>query len=113
MTNPANAEAQVLGVFDKKWVEPLAEVLRDLGCACSVVHGADGLDEITLTGESQVAELKKGKEVKSYKMTLKNSVFKTCSFSEDLKGGTPEENAAINDREFLNREKARKEISFY
>ncbi len=94
LTNPANAEAQVLGVFDAKWVQPLAEVLAELGCLHAlVVHGADGLDEITLTGESHIAELKKGK-VKSYKLDPDELGLEIC-FSEDLKGGTPEENAAI------------------
>lgn len=94
LTNPANAEAQVLGVFDAKWVEPLAEVLAELGCSHAlVVHGEDGLDEITLTGESHIAELKKGK-VKSYKLDPDELGLEIC-FSEDLKGGTPEENAEI------------------
>ena len=94
LTNPANAEAQVLGVFDAKWVEPLAEVLAVLGCSHAlVVHGEDGLDEITLTGNSHIAELKKGK-VKSYKLDPDELGLEIC-FSEDIKGGTPEENAAI------------------
>lgn len=94
LTNPANAQSQVLGVFDAKWVEPLAEVLRDLGCAHAlVVHGSDGLDEITLTGESQVAELKNG-EVSSYNLNPEKLGFKTC-VADDLKGGSPEENAGI------------------
>lgn len=94
LTNPANAEAQVLGVFDAKWVQPMAEVLADLGCSHAlVVHGADGLDEITLTGESHIAELKKGK-IKNYKIDPDELGLEMC-FSEDLKGGTPEENAAM------------------
>ena len=103
LTNPANAQAQVLGVFDVKWVQPLAEVLRDLGCSRAlVVHGSDGLDEITLTGESRVAELKNG-EVTSYSLDPVELGFEYCG-SKDLKGGTPEENAAII-REILNGEK--------
>ncbi len=94
LTNPANAQAQVLGVFDAKWVQPLAEVLDELGCSHAlVVHGVDGLDEITLTGESHIAELKKGK-VSSYNLDPDKLGFEIC-FSEDLKGGTPEENAAM------------------
>lgn len=94
LTNPANAQAQVLGVFDVKWVHPLAEVLRDLGCSHAlVVHGSDGLDEITLTGESQVAELKNG-DVTSYSLNPEKLGFKCCN-SDDLKGGTPEENATM------------------
>ena len=106
LTNPANAQAQVLGVFDVKWVQPLAEVLRGLGCSRAlVVHGADGLDEITLTGVSQVAELKIG-EVTSYSLDPGELGFEYCA-SDDLKGGTPEENAAII-QEILNGEKGPK-----
>jgi anthranilate phosphoribosyltransferase len=94
LTNPANAQAQVLGVFDVKWVQPLAEVLCGLGCSRAlVVHGSDGLDEITLTGVSQVAELKNG-EVTSYNLDPAELGFDYCT-SADVKGGTPEENAAI------------------
>ena len=106
LTNPANAQAQVLGVFDVKWVQPLAEVLRDLGSSRAlVVHGSDGLDEITLTGVSQVAELKNG-EVTSYSLDPGELGFEYCA-SDDLKGGTPEENAAII-QEILNGEKGPK-----
>ena len=106
LTNPASAQAQVLGVFDVKWVQPLAEVLRDLGCSRAlVVHGSDGLDEITLTGVSQVTELKNG-EVTSYSLDPGELGFEYCA-SDDLKGGTPEENAAII-QEILNGEKGPK-----
>ena len=106
LTNPVNAQAQVLGVFDVKWVQPLAEVLRDLGCSRAlVVHGSDGLDEITLTGVSQVTELKNG-EVTSYSLDPGELGFEYCA-SDDLKGGTPEENAAII-QEILNGEKGPK-----
>ena len=94
LTNPANAHAQVLGVFDAKWVQPLAEVLGDLGCSHAlVVHGVDGLDEITLTGDSHIAELKNGK-VKTYKLDPDELGLEIC-FSDELKGGTPEENAKM------------------
>ena len=94
LTNPACAQAQVLGVFDVKWVQPLAQVLYGLGCKhAMVVHGSDGLDEITLTGESHVAELRNG-EVSNYNLDPRKLGFKTCS-SVDLKGGTPEENAGM------------------
>ncbi|MDE0848191.1 MAG: anthranilate phosphoribosyltransferase [Nitrospinaceae bacterium] len=106
VTNPATAQAQVLGVFDGQWVQPLAEVLRDLGCSRAlVVHGSDGLDEITLTGVSQVTELKNG-EVTSYSLDPGELGFEYCA-SDDLKGGTPEENAAII-QEILNGEKGPK-----
>ena len=94
LTNPASARAQVLGVFDVKWVQSLAQVLNGLDCEhAMVVHGSDGLDEITLTGESHVAELRNGK-VSSYSLDPEKLGFKACR-SDDLKGGTPEENALI------------------
>lgn len=61
LTNPANAKAQVLGVYDQKLVEPIAKVLRNLGLEeALVVHGIDGLDEISITGPTKSGWLKKG-----------------------------------------------------
>ena len=61
LTNPAAAKNQVLGVFDEQWVKPLAEVLQQLGSNhVMVVNGADGMDEISCTGRTQVAELRDG-----------------------------------------------------
>ena len=61
LTNPAGAKRQVVGVFDRCWVEPFAQVLQRLGSEhVMVVHGSDGLDEVTLSGPSHVAELKGG-----------------------------------------------------
>jgi anthranilate phosphoribosyltransferase len=61
LTNPARAKHQVLGVFDKKWVEPMAQVLKTLGSQhVLVVHAKDGLDEISIGSESYVAELNNG-----------------------------------------------------
>jgi anthranilate phosphoribosyltransferase len=94
LTNPANAHAQVLGVFDSKWVTPVAEVLRDLGSRNAlVVHGFDGLDEITLTRETHVAELKNG-NVTNFSLDPKEFGFSLCS-AADLKGGEPETNAEL------------------
>lgn len=94
LTNPAHAHAQVLGVFDSRWVNPLAEVLRDLGSRRAlVVHGFDGLDEITLTGETQVSELKNDKVI-NFTIDPKEFGYSLCS-AQDLKGGSPEENAEI------------------
>ncbi|NBC94867.1 MAG: anthranilate phosphoribosyltransferase, partial [Deinococcus-Thermus bacterium] len=61
LSNPAGATRQLMGVFAEQWVEPLAHVLANLGTkAAWVVHGLDGLDEITTTGPTRVAELKEG-----------------------------------------------------
>lgn len=94
LTNPANAQSQILGVYDSKWVKPIAEVLKELGSHhAMVVHGFDGLDEITLTTETQISELKNG-IVTSYTLNPKDFGFLLCS-SNDLKGGGPEKNADL------------------
>lgn len=69
LTNPANAPHQVLGVFSEQWVEPLAHVLKSLGSKhVLVVHADDGLDEISIAGNTHVAELKEG-EVSRYSIS--------------------------------------------
>ena len=94
LTNPAHAHGQVLGVYDSRWVNPLAEVLRDLGShRALVVHGFDGLDEITLTSKTQVSELKND-NVSAFTIDPKEFGYSLCS-AQDLKGGSPEENAEI------------------
>lgn len=82
LTNPAGAPNQVIGVFDAAWVEPLAQVLKQLGSRhVLVVHGSDGLDEITISGETQVAELKDG-EVTSYTISPQQFGLSTAPLSE-------------------------------
>jgi anthranilate phosphoribosyltransferase len=91
LSNPASVTRQLVGVFDAKWVHPLAEVLQQLGSkSVWVVHG-DGLDEMTVTGETLVAELKNG-EVREFSVTPQDAGLDTHSF-EDLKGGDAEYNA--------------------
>ncbi len=69
LTNPANAPHQVLGVFSQQWVEPLAHVLKSLGSKhVLVVHAEDGLDEISISGKTHVAELNNG-EVTTYNIS--------------------------------------------
>ena len=61
MSNPAGVKRQMVGVFSKQWVEPLAQVLKNLGSERAyVVHGSDGLDEITTSGPTTVAALENG-----------------------------------------------------
>ncbi len=92
LTNPAGASRQLLGVFARERVEPLARVLRELGSERAlVVHGEDGLDEITTTGATYVAELEAG-EVRSWTLYPEEIGLQRAR-SEELRGGTPEENA--------------------
>ncbi len=94
LTNPAHAQTYLLGVADESLVEKLARVLQSLGCHHAlVVHGGDGLDEITLTRESEVCELEDGK---TYNYFISPEDFDLSRVSlDDLKGGTAEENAAL------------------
>ena len=94
LSNPAAATMQLLGVYDKKLAEPMARVLANLGVTRGVaVCGEDGLDEITLTGETQVHEIRFG-EIVSYTITPEQFGLTRCPLDQ-LIGGTPEENAQI------------------
>lgn len=94
LSNPAGATMQLLGVYDKKLAEPLAQVLANLGVTRGVaVCGEDGLDEITLTGETDVYEIRFGK-ITSYTISPEQFGLTRCPL-EELIGGTPEENAQI------------------
>lgn len=93
LSNPAGAKFQVVGVFDDKWVEPLAHVLKNLGSTrVWVMHGSDGLDELTTTGPSRVAELKDG-SISTFEVTPEEVGLPRAS-AADLKGGDPDENTA-------------------
>ena len=96
LSNPAGASRQLIGVFAERWVEPLAEVLRSLGSRhVWVVHGRDGLDEITTTGATAVAELKDG-EIRRFDIAPEDFGVAPAS-PEALKGGDAETNAlALN-----------------
>lgn len=92
LSNPARARRQVTGVFSKQWVEPLAQVLQNLGCeACWICHGEGGMDEIVPTGTTWISELKDGK-ITSFTLTPEEAGLKRSSF-EQLKGGDAEHNA--------------------
>jgi anthranilate phosphoribosyltransferase len=97
LSNPANASRQLIGVYHRQWVRPVAEVLAQLGSERAwVVHGSDGLDEITTTGATYVAELKGGR-VTTFDILPEDVGFKRAA-PQDLKGGDPEFNAkAIRD----------------
>ncbi len=92
LCNPADTKFQLMGVFDKKWLEPLAEALGRLGAKCAwVVHGEDGLDELTITGKSFVAEWKDGK-INCFEITPEQAGLERAK-PEALRGGNAEENA--------------------
>lgn len=94
MTNPAGAQAQLLGVFDEELTLKMAEVLSLLGCQHAlVVHGEDGLDEVTLGGRTTVCELKDG-EVIRYYVDPEDFGFPRTGVDQ-LRGGPPQENADI------------------
>jgi anthranilate phosphoribosyltransferase len=94
LTNPAGAKIQLMGVYDKELAEPLAQVLSNLGVKkAMVVHGEDGLDEISLCAPTFVCEVRDG-WVKKYEITPEQFGFKRCK-PEDLTGGEPAENAEI------------------
>ena len=94
LTNPARAQAQVLGVAESSLTEKMAVVLRMLGCHHAlVVHGEDGLDEITITGSTQVCELEGG-HIRRYSVSPQDFGFSLVSL-ETIRGSTPSDNAAL------------------
>jgi anthranilate phosphoribosyltransferase len=106
LTNPAGAKMELMGVYDRDLVEPLAQVLCNLGVkSAMVVHGEDGLDEISMGAPTFVCEVKDG-WVRSYTITPEQYGFKRYE-KELLQGGLPSENAAIL-RGVLNGEKGAK-----
>ena len=94
LTNPAHASAQVVGVYSDSLVEKLAEALSMLGLRRAlVVHGSDGLDEITITGPTRVAEVRDG-QVRSYEVTPEEFGLSRAPI-QAISGGNAAENAAI------------------
>jgi len=94
LTNPARASAQVIGVYDGALALMMAQVLKELGTTRAyVVHGEDGLDEISTTGDSQIAELRDG-DIQCYRIAPEDFGLKRASLV-DLKGGSAADNAEI------------------
>lgn len=92
LSNPAGVKRQIAGVFARKWLEPLARTLGNLGTTHTwVVHGSDGLDEITTTGPTHVCEYKGG-QIRSFDVTPEDAGLPRAKL-DDLKGGTPQDNA--------------------
>jgi anthranilate phosphoribosyltransferase len=94
LTNPARANTQVIGVYGERLTDMLAEVLRSLGSTRAlVVHGSDGLDEITISGESKITELYNN-ELKRYTVRPEDFGINRASLAE-IRGGDAKENARI------------------
>lgn len=92
MSNPGMVKRLLVGTFSERWVEPMARVLGNLGAERAwVVHGSDGLDELTTTGPSRVAECHRG-EIRLFEVVPEDAGVPRARL-EDLKGGTPVENA--------------------
>jgi anthranilate phosphoribosyltransferase len=92
LSNPAGVKRQMVGVFSRQWVQPLAQVLKNLGAeSVWVVHGSDGLDEVTLTGPTAVAALESG-EIRSFEVTPEEAGLSRVN-GDALKGGDPDANA--------------------
>ena len=95
LTNPARANMQLMGVYREDLVEPMAQVLSNLGVVRGlVVNGSDGLDEATMTGATHMCEIREGK-FRTYDLTPEALGMRRCTL-QDLVGGTPEENARIS-----------------
>jgi anthranilate phosphoribosyltransferase len=93
LSNPAGVTRQMVGVFSRQWVLPLAQVLKNLGSESAwVVHGSDGLDEITLTGPTFVAALENG-NIRSFEISPEDAGLPRTG-PDSLKGGDAQENAA-------------------
>jgi anthranilate phosphoribosyltransferase len=92
LTNPANAKNQLLGVYDKRWLNTHCEVLNELGSnKVMVVHGFDGLDEITLSQNTYICELQ-NKKITNYNFDPRDIGYEYISL-DDIKGGDPKYNA--------------------
>lgn len=106
LSNPAGANMQLLGVYEEELIEPMAQVLAQLGVGnAMVVYGTDGLDEISMSSPTKVCEVRNG-SFKKYTIEPEQFGMKRCS-KTDLRGGTPEENAVIT-RSILAGEKGAK-----
>ena len=92
LSNPAGVRRQMVGVFSRQWIEPLAQVLKNLGAESAwVVHGSDGLDEITTSGPTSVTALEDG-EVRTFEISPEDVGLAQVK-PEALRGGDAETNA--------------------
>ena len=92
LSNPASVKRQMIGTFSKQWVEPMVQVLKNLGSeSIWVVHGSDGLDEITTAGPTTVAALENG-TIRTFEITPEDAGLARAT-PETLRGGNAEHNA--------------------
>ena len=92
LSNPAGVKRQMIGAFSKQWIEPMAQVLKNLGAeSIWVVHGSDGLDEITISGPTSVAALENGK-IRSFEIAPEDAGVSRAK-PEALRGGDADANA--------------------
>ncbi len=92
LLNPASTKRQLIGTYSAQWLLPMAEVMKRAGAVhVWVVHGSDGMDELSTTGASQVVELKNG-EITTFEVHPRDAGLPTVSL-RDLEGGTPEDSA--------------------
>jgi len=97
LTNPAGANAQVLGVYGEEWLKPLAYALKELGCEeAMVVHGADGLDEISTIGKTSIAWLREG-EISFMEITPEQFGLEKAR-PDEISGTLPEQSAELTFR---------------
>ncbi len=109
LTNPAGATHQLTGIYDGALTEPIAHVLKNLGTKrAMVVHGLEGMDELSLCGPTRVAELRDG-QVKTYTFTPEEVGLKPCKL-ESLLGGNPQECATILKQVLAGEKGPRREI---
>jgi anthranilate phosphoribosyltransferase len=109
LANPARVKRQLVGVFGKEWVEPIASAMNQLGSEFAwVVHGADGLDELSIAGNTNVAVLQGG-SVREHTVTPEDADLRRTSLRA-LKGGTADENARALRRLFDGERSAYRDI---
>ena len=112
LINPARATNQLIGVYSKAWVRPLAEVLHNLGSRhILVVHGADGLDEVTTTDKTFITEVKDGL-LKDYEIIPEDFGFKRANLN-DLSGGSVDDNVRIAQDILMGKPGSRRDIILF
>ena len=112
LSNPAGVRRQMIGVFSKQWTQPLAQVLKNLGAECVwVVHGSDGLDEITTSGPTSVAALENG-TVRTFEISPAEVGLATVK-PDALRGGDAAANAAALRRVLEGHDSAFREVALF